>query len=176
MDDENETLDGDIYTDEDDEKRLEKYLIFELGGENYGIDITYVTEIIGIQDITFMPDVPEYVKGVLNLRGRIIPLIDLRLRFGLPEKEYNDRTCIIVVSDNEITLGIIVDLVKEVMNIPQDAISPSIDIGGAESKHFVQGLGIVSEEVKILIDVAKLLSDDEMLHMRTAAEESKMSA
>lgn len=99
-----------------------KYLTFPLGNEVFGIEIKYITEIIGIQTITIVPEVPKYVKGIINLRGKIIPVVDVRLKFNKEEAEYNDRTCIIVIDIKDITIGLIVDCVSEVVDITDENI------------------------------------------------------
>lgn len=101
-----------------------KFLTFSLGKEDYGVEIKYVTEIIGIQSITEVPDLPAYINGIINLRGKIIPVMDVRLRFGKTVREYDDRTCIIVIDINDISIGLIVDRVSEVINIPESEIVP----------------------------------------------------
>ncbi len=145
--------------DENVEKTTGKYLTFPIGEEEYGIEISHVMEIIGIQKITELPDMPRYVKGVLNLRGKVIPVIDIRLRFGFKERPYDERTCIIVVQIDEIIVGIIVDSVKEVLDIPMDLISPPTRIRKGEESRFIQGLAKIGKNVKILLDVSKLLYD-----------------
>ena len=135
------------------------YLTFDLAGEGYGLEIRYVTEIIGIQKVTNIPDMPEHVIGVLNLRGKVIPIIDVRLRFNLPLREYDERTCIIVVSVNDNPVGLVVDQVSEVVDIELKDIEPPPAIG-KKNGHYIQGLGKVSEKVKILLDVEVLVEDE----------------
>ncbi|MFQ5485659.1 MAG: chemotaxis protein CheW [Desulfobacterales bacterium] len=139
-----------------------KFLTFPLGNEEYGIEIRNVTEIIGIQSITDLPDTPAFVKGVINLRGKVIPVIDVRLRFNIEEKQYNDRTCIIVVSINNISVGLIVDTVSEVIDIPASNIEPPPKVNNKAGNRFIEGLGKVDEDVKILLDTQKLLFNDEL--------------
>ncbi len=138
-----------------------KYLTFTLGREEYGIEIRNVTEIIGIQSVTDLPDTPNFVKGVINLRGRVIPVIDVRLRFGLEEKEHTDRTCIIVVNIRNMTVGLIVDTVSEVIDIPDKDVEPPPRVNGSSGGRYIQGLGKVGKSVKILLDTHKLLFGDE---------------
>ena len=148
---------------EESEDTMEgKFLIFAIGDEDYGISIRNVTEIIGIQGVTELPDTPDFVKGVINLRGKVIPVIDVRLRFMIEEREYDDRTCIIVVNIDEVTVGLIVDSVAEVQDIPKDNIEPPPNIRSSSGSHFIQGLGKISKEVKILLNIHKLLFDDEL--------------
>jgi purine-binding chemotaxis protein CheW len=112
-------------------------------------------------DITAVPQMPEYVKGVINLRGKVIPVIDLRLKFGLPPAEYTDQTCIIVVDIGSLT-GIIVDTVQEVLDIEAAQIDPPPPLGANVDTSFILGLGKVKDEVKILLDVDKVLSSEEL--------------
>jgi purine-binding chemotaxis protein CheW len=113
----------DLY-DEDEDTQKDKYLTFHLAGEDYGIDVAFVTEIIGIQKITEVPDMPKCIKGVINLRGRVIPVMDIRLRFKLEKRKYDDRTCIVVVDINNTAVGLVVDEVSEVVDIPSDQVEP----------------------------------------------------
>jgi purine-binding chemotaxis protein CheW len=138
----------------------EKYLTFALGNEEFGINIRDVTEIIGIQKITVMPDVADYIKGVINLRGKVIPVIDMRLRFGLSERDYDERTCIVVVNLDSTSVGLIVDTVSEVLDIEEKNIDPPPRVAsGGTSREFIEGLGRVEEEVKILLDIKRVLFD-----------------
>jgi len=142
-----------------------KLLTFGVGKEQYAIPIQYVTEIIGIQSITDLPDVPEYVKGVINLRGRVIPLVDVRLRFGFPEREYDSRTCIIVTKINDFTVGLIIDTVKEVIDIPEQQIDPPPKVRKGEESRFIKGLGKIENAVIIILDMEKFLFEEEMMLM-----------
>lgn len=146
-------------TEEDTQKN--RFLTFSLGKEDYGIEIKYVTEIIGIQAITEIPDLPEYIKGVINLRGKIIPVIDVRIRFKKQQKEYDDRTCIIVVDIKDITIGLIVDRVSEVLSIAeQDIVLPPAVNCGFENK-YIQRIGKVGNNVKLILNCGKLLMEEE---------------
>jgi purine-binding chemotaxis protein CheW len=135
------------------------FLTFDLAGEGYGLEIRYVTEIIGIQKVTNVPDMPEHVIGVLNLRGKVIPIIDVRLRFDLPLREYDERTCIIVVDVNDNPVGLVVDQVSEVVDIAEKDIEPP-PATGKGGGHYIQGLGKIAEKVKILLNVEALVEDD----------------
>ncbi len=146
--------------EDDEDTQKDKFLTFHLEKEDYGIEIRHVTEIIGVQKITGIPDMPEYVKGVINLRGKVIPVLDMRKRFGFEERTYDDRTCIVVVNVNETAVGLVVDSVNEVADIPKDQIEPPPSVNRGGKNLFVQGLGKVGEEVKILIDVNALLFED----------------
>ncbi len=139
-----------------------KYLTFKLGNEEYGIGIRDVTEIIGIQKITELPDTPPFVKGVMNLRGRVIPVLDVRLRFHLEGTEYNDRTCTVVVNIKNNSVGLIVDTVSEVIDIPDDCVEEAPKVKNSPSARYIQGLGKVGDKVKILLDTQKLLFENEV--------------
>lgn len=145
------------------------YLTFDLAGEGYGLEIRYVTEIIGIQKVTNVPDMPEHVIGVLNLRGKVIPIIDVRLRFNLSLREYDERTCIIVVNVNDNPVGLVVDQVSEVVDISQGDIEPP-PATGKNRGHYIQGLGKIGEKVKILLNVEALVEEDDLEENITEAE------
>ena len=149
-------------TEAHEDTQKDKFLTFALGAETYGIDIRYVTEIIGIQPITEVPELPDYVKGNINLRGKIIPVIDVRLRFKKPWREYNDRTCVVVIDIDETSIGLIVDSVAEVTSIPEADIVPPPSSSTGFSNRYISGLGKVGSEVKLLLDCAKLLSQTEI--------------
>ncbi len=138
-----------------------KYLTFSLASEEYGLEILKVREIIGIMDITSMPQMPMYVKGVINLRGKVIPVIDLRLKFGLEPAEYTEQTCIVVVDVGSL-VGVIVDTVQEVLDIDENQIDPPPPLGASVDTSFVLGMGKVKDDVKILLDIDKVLGSEEM--------------
>ncbi len=135
------------------------YLTFELASEGYGLEIRNVIEIIGVQQVTKVPDMPSHVIGVLNLRGKVIPIIDVRLRFQLEHREYDERTCIIVVDVDGNSVGLVVDKVNEVVDIPQQNIEPPPSAGRSQT-HYIQGLGKLNEQVKILLNTEALITDD----------------
>ena len=145
-----------IFDSEDTMK--DKFLTFWIGDEEYGMGIEFVTEIIGVQKITKVPDMPHFIKGVINLRGRIIPVVDVRTRFGLSERAYDERTCIVVIHVNNKTTGMIVDQVNEVANIAQDQIEAahSNDMGGAQS--YIMGIGKTGDSVKVLLHVERFMN------------------
>jgi len=151
----------DILSQEEDTQKG-KYLIFFIGNEEYGIEIRYVTEIIGIQSITPIPELPQYVKGVINLRGKIIPVMDVRLRFRKAEREYDERTCIIVIEIKDISIGLVIDRVSEVVDIADSEITPPPNVGSGFHHKYIQGIGKVENGVKLLLDCDKLLNDDEI--------------
>ena len=129
--------------------------------ESYGIEIKYVTEIIGLQPITAVPDLPNYIQGIINLRGTIIPVMDVRLRFMKPYREYNDRTCVIVIDIGDISIGLIVDSVSEVLTIPEGEIVPPPEVNKKGNK-YIKGIGKVENGVKLLLDCDKLLKLEEV--------------
>ncbi len=144
-----------------------KYLTFMLANEDYGLEILKVREIIGMMEITSIPQTPEYVKGVINLRGRVIPVIDLRLKFGLPPMEYGERTCIIVVevtSDlGELQMGVVVDSVSEVLNIMGADIEPPPAFGARIKTHYIMGIAKAKGTIKILLDIDRVLTTEELI-------------
>jgi purine-binding chemotaxis protein CheW len=158
----------DAFSDEEDTQKG-KFLTFHLAKEDYGIEIRHVTEIIGIQKITEVPDMPDYVRGVINLRGKVIPVMDVRTRFRMPPREYDERTCIVVVNVEEKAVGLVVDQVNEVADIPEGQIEPPPSTRQGSGSRYIQGMGKIGEEVKILLDVGTLLYDANM--EQTAAVE-----
>jgi len=151
-----------------------KYLTFKLSGEEYGVEILKVREINGLMDITAVPRMPTYMKGVINLRGKVIPVIDLRLKFGLVEAEHTDQTCIIVVDVGQ-EVGIIVDTVSEVLDIPSANIEPPPTMGGGVDTSFILGMGKVGEAVKILLDINQVLTTDELCNVVSVAQSAAES-
>jgi len=141
-----------------------RFLTFPLGEESYGIEIRYVTEIIGMQPITEVPELPDYIQGIINLRGKIIPVMDARIRFKKPFKDYNDRTCVIVIDINDVSIGFIVDSVSEVLSISDEDIVPPPTIQRASHK-YIKGIGKTAGEVKLLLDCQKLLNEDELCEL-----------
>ncbi len=143
-----------------------KYLTFTLAREDYGLEILKVREIIGMMDITAIPQTPDYVKGVINLRGRVIPVIDLRLRFGLPPMDYGERTCIIVVDVKShlgtVQLGVVVDSVSEVLNVSGGDIEPPPAFGAQIDMNYILGIAKAKGAIKILLDIDKVLTSEEL--------------
>ncbi|MFC1855335.1 chemotaxis protein CheW [Thermodesulfobacteriota bacterium] len=164
-------LEEDIYDEDDEDAQKDKYLTFHLAKEDYAVEIRHVTEIIGIQRITEVPDMPDFVRGVINLRGKIIPVIDVRTRFKFEAKEYDDRTCIIVVNINDMTVGLVVDEVSEVANIPEEQVEPAPKAAGVKGGRYIQGMGKMGDEVKIILDVGKLLYEEELEAIKGASKE-----
>lgn len=150
-----------------------KYLSFFLDHEEYGIGILKVKEIIGMMPITLVPQTPSYVKGVVNLRGRVIPVIDLRSRFGMESAEYTERTCIIVVevqsTGGQIQTGIVVDSVSEVLNIRGSEIEDTPAFGAKLNTDYILGMAKLGGSVKILLDIDKVLNDDELTSLEKVA-------
>ena len=140
-----------------------KYLTFSLGREDYGLEILKVREIIGIMNITAVPQVPEYVKGVINLRGKVIPVIDLRLKFKMPPIEITAETCIIIINLKDVMIGIIIDQVKEVLDIKQDRIEATPNFGANVHTDYILGIGKVNDSVKILLNIERILEEDSSL-------------
>jgi purine-binding chemotaxis protein CheW len=143
-----------------------KYLTFKLGAEEYGLEILKVQEIIKMMDITTVPRTPAFVKGVINLRGKVIPVVDLRLKFEMEGKEDTDMTCIIVLqvarADATVTMGIVVDEVSEVLDIAGEEIEPSPSMGSTVESQFILGMAKSKGAVKILLDADKVLSAGDM--------------
>jgi len=145
-----------------------RYLTFSIGQEVYGIEIRYVIEIVGIQKITAIPELPQYVKGIINLRGKIIPVMDVRLRFKKEPKDYNDRTCVIVIDVKGTSIGLIVDTVSEVISIPEQDIVEPPQMNKGVSNKYIKKIGKVGNDVKLLIDCEKLLTEDELMDISEA--------
>ena len=141
-----------------------KYVTFKSGNEYFGLKIQYVNEIIVFQEITKIPESEDYIKGLINLRGKIIPVIDVRLRFKQEPFEYTDRTCIIVVNVKNIVVGLIVEQIAEVVEIREENIIPSPSVGKADKSQnkYVYAIGKVGDQVKLLLDPDRLLNDEEI--------------
>ncbi|ADL52258.1 chemotaxis protein CheW [Clostridium cellulovorans] len=155
-----EAFDDSLDFEEDTLK--DKYLTFSIGEECYGIEIRYVIEIIGIQPITEIPELPNYVKGIINLRGKIIPVIDVRLRFNKLYREYNDRTCIIVISVEDTIVGLIIDSVSDVISIQKESIVEPPSVSNSFNNKYISGIGKIGSEVKLLLDTSKLINSNEL--------------
>ncbi|MFZ3048745.1 MAG: chemotaxis protein CheW [Desulfatirhabdiaceae bacterium] len=149
-----------------------KYLTFTLGQEEYGIGIKKIREIIGLMSITAIPEMPAYIRGVINLRGRVIPVVDLRLRFSMPEIDYTERTCIVVVemesADGHATIGIVVDAVSEVMNIKAGDIENTPAFGTRLNTDYILGMAKMGKGVKILLDIDRVLSERDISEVTAA--------
>ncbi|RZB34952.1 MAG: purine-binding chemotaxis protein CheW [Desulfobacteraceae bacterium Eth-SRB1] len=150
-----------------------KYLTFSLADEEYGVGILKIKEIIGMMPITTVPQTPEFVKGVINLRGKVIPVIDLRLRFSMEETDYTERTCIIVVDlksrGADVLIGVVVDSVSEVLNIKADDIEDTPTFGTSLNTDYILGMAKIGGRVKILLDIDRVLSEEEVAALENAA-------
>lgn len=152
-------------TEETEDTQKGKYMAFYCDKECYGISLKYVNEIIGIQPITEIPDVEDYIIGLINLRGKIIPVVDVRIRFNKEPMEYNDRTCIIIVDVKEVVIGLIVDTIAEVVSIADEDIipPPTLSKGTSQPNRFVYGIGRTADGVKLLVNPEKLIRDSEVV-------------
>ena len=157
-------------------KRQGKYLVFQLAREEFGVQVLSVREIMGLQEITAVPQTPAFVKGVINLRGKVIPVVDLRLKFGLEAEEYTQRTCIIVVQVNQGTgpmlMGAVVDGVAEVLNIQESEIENTPDFGAEMTLPYIRGMAKVKGKVKILLDIDRVLTSQEVTSLALLPEMS----
>ncbi len=160
----------DIMTDGDESHQ--QYLTFILAGEEYGVDILRVQEIKGWDTVTQIPNTPEYIRGVINLRGTIVPIIDMRVRFGLEDLGYGPTTVVIVLKvnsdDKSRIMGIVVDGVSDVYNMPDEEIKPSPDFGSAVDTDFVKGLATVNEKMVIVLDIDHMCNSDELSNIDSA--------
>ncbi len=159
------------YDEDFEDTQKDKYLTFRIGDESFGFSITFITEIIVIHKITEVPDTPAFVRGVINLRGKVIPVIDVRHRFNMELREYDERTCIIVVEYEETFVGLIVDTVNEVADIPEDHIDPPPRTHSGIKSSYIMGMGKIGKEVIILLNLEKILFVDEILAKRRILEE-----
>ncbi|MEZ4387529.1 MAG: chemotaxis protein CheW [Candidatus Krumholzibacteriia bacterium] len=153
-----------------------KYMGFKLGAENYGIAILKVQEIIGLMEITAVPRTADYVCGVINLRGKVIPVIDLRLKFGMSARPATELTCIMVVqvamNQDLVTMGVMVDEVSEVMDIRAENVEPAPPLGDTEASRFLLGVGKFQKNVVLLLDMDSILSRSEMTRIGAMSDES----
>lgn len=148
------------YKEEIEDTQADKYLTFTLGAEAYGIAIRHVIEIIKLQPLTEVPDMPDYIQGVMNLRGQIIPVMDVRKRFKKEPIPYNDRTCIVVIAVGDLSIGLIVESVSEVLTIAADHIVSPPDLGKAPNR-FIDGISRTVGDVKLLVNAEKLIADED---------------
>ncbi len=149
-----------------EDSKAGKYLTFKLADEDYGISLLKVREIIGMMPITSVPRTPAFVKGVINLRGKVIPVTDLRLRFDMPAIDYNDRTCIIVVEvagqESTVQMGIVVDAVTEVLPVQDQEIEPAPEFGASVDTRYILGMANMEGAVKIMLDIDRVLTQAEI--------------
>lgn len=145
------------------ETGVHQFMTFKSGSECYGIELKYVNEIMGIQPITEIPEVEDYIKGLINLRGKIVPVIDVRIRFKQAPFEYNDRTCIIIVDVKNTVIGLIVETIADVVTIKDEDIEPPPALSSGKLKNkYVYGLGKTGDSVKLLLDPEKLIKDEDL--------------
>lgn len=153
-----------------------KFLTFLMANEKYGLEILKVREIMGMMDVTSIPTTPAFIRGVINLRGKVIPVVDLRLKFGLEAKEDTQRTCIIVVhlthTAQEMTMGIIVDEVSDVLDIDQNQIEPPPSFGANIRTDFILGMGKVDQKVMTMLDIDRVLTEQEVALVESSAEKT----
>lgn len=149
-----------------------KFLTFFLAGEEYGIEILKVHEIIGMMPITRVPRTPHFIRGVINLRGKVIPIVELRLKFGMESVEQTSETCIIVVHVEGIEMGIVVDRVSEVLNIAGGEIEDAPSFGEDVNTDYILGIGKTQAKVKILLDIDRVLSSQDVVQLHTATDEA----
>ena len=149
-----------------------KYMTFKLGDEEYGLGILRVREIIGLMDITRVPRTREFIRGVINLRGKVIPVIDLRVKFGFPPQDYTERTCVVVVevsmAAGKVMMGVIVDSVSEVINISADEIENTPPFGDRVDTSYMRGVAKVKGTVKVLLDLDRVVENTKMGHAGAA--------
>lgn len=157
-------------------KNLDSYLTFELGSEIFAVNVANVLQILELPNITKVPKAPEYMKGVVNLHGSVLPVVDTRIKFGLPEMEYTANTCIIVLSieidDTQVNIGAIVDLVLKVLEVKEADIKPPPGIGEKYKSKFIQGMIKVNDEFIMLLDVAKVFSSDDLVYIKDSVNET----
>jgi purine-binding chemotaxis protein CheW len=149
-----------VFTEEEDMQK-NRFMVFSLDGENFGIEIRFVDEIIMMQSVAKLPEVPDYIRGVINLRGKIVPVVDMRLKFMKKEAPYTDRTCIVIVTNEDITVGLIVDGVNEVRTIPDEEIAPPPDKRTGAFKRYLMGIAKAQGEILFLMDCNRIFENDE---------------
>ncbi|MCD6365484.1 MAG: chemotaxis protein CheW [Planctomycetes bacterium] len=165
-----------VLASQETQSRAGKYLTFALADEEYGLEILKVREIIGMMEITAVPRTPKYVKGVINLRGKVIPVVDLRMKVGMAEAERTDETCVIVVDIGDVEMGIVVDHVSEVLDIAEEDIEDAPSFGAQVNTDYILGMGKLNDKVTILLDISKLLSSSDMTVMDMAVDSATQNA
>jgi len=158
--------DSSIVLNDFEDTQKGKFLTFTIGEEYYGIEIQYVTEIVGLQPITVVPELPLFVKGIINLRGKIIPVLDARLKFKKEPKDYNDRTCIIVIDVHNTSIGMIVDEVSEVLSISDDNIidPPALTTSSAS---YIKNIGKSEDHVTLILDCHQLVTENDLIQIKS---------
>jgi purine-binding chemotaxis protein CheW len=154
--------DDDFYDEEEEDSLLDNFLIFTCDGKDYALEIRFVTEIVALQEITEIPDLPSYLKGIINLRGKVLPVLDVRVRFNMLEAEYTERTCLVIASKENSMIGLIVDAVTEVIKIPASDVEPPPKMNEKVSSRFVTGIGKTKEGVKIILNLHNLIYEEEV--------------
>lgn len=153
-----------------DGTEIAKALTFLIGDRIYGVDISYLTEIIGIPHITVVPGIPCYIKGVINVRSKVVPVIDIRSRFDLPEREYDDKTCTVIINYLDIQVGIIVDQVLEVLSVKAENKADIPALERVNNNKFIEYILETNDSIKMILDVKKLIFDDDFDVEAVAAE------
>ncbi len=157
--------------EEFDDMLQDRFLTFAIDNEVFGISISFVSEIIGMQKINDIPEVPDYVKGIINLRGQIISVIDMRLKFKKQPVDYDDRTCIIIIDFNGISAGLIVDNVSDVMNIPKTDISNPPEYRTGFQNKYISGIGKLKDSVVLILDCDKIFKQEELEKISASTEQ-----
>ena len=147
---------------------LNLFLAFQVNRELYGIDISYVIEIVSMQTITAVPNMPLYVKGVINLRGKVIPVIDMRLKFNLPAVDYNDRTCAVVVQIDDCEIGLIVDSVDDVLDIPKEDVTPPPHLVSSSAGSYLYGIGRLDQKIVMLLNIETFIEQQDLVQISSA--------
>jgi len=155
-----------LYDDDNEDTQKDKFMIFQVGSEDYGIEIKHVVEIVTMQAITEVPEMPDYIKGIINLRGKVIPLMDVSIRFNLNPIQYNERTCIVIVEVSQVLVGLIVERVSEVAKITASQIEEAPNTGSIISQGFIQGIEKSEGKVKILLNIEKVLYHKTRFNLR----------
>jgi purine-binding chemotaxis protein CheW len=163
-----------LETDEEDSSE-NTYLAFNVNEEEYALEVRHVTEIVRLQKTFAVPDVPPYIRGVINLRGKVIPLLDVRARFGLGESQYNDRTVIVVIEHDETRIGLVVDAVSDVSEIPPESIEPCPK-RAQQSTSLVRGVSKRAERVNLILDIGSLLAFEAPRLDAAALERNRLSS
>lgn len=171
-----EIMEAELEDEVTEDSQKGQFMTFQTGKEFYGISISYINEIIMMQPITAVPEVEDYIKGLINLRGKIIPVIDVRTRFKMAPVEYTDRTCIIIINVKSMIIGLIVEKIAEVVNILDDDIVslPSLKRNEREQNKYVYGLARLEDSVKMLIDPEKLVKQEDLVALEENQEEEQM--
>jgi purine-binding chemotaxis protein CheW len=158
---------NEIHMDFEEDSLIGRILTFHIHKETYGIEISFVTEIVSIQDITEIPEMPDYMKGIINLRGKIIPVMDVRRRFNIAPRDYDDRTCVVVIELNGTNVGLIVDSVSEVITIQEEDLTDLQQANFGISNRYVKKIGQAAQKVILILSCERLLSAEELADIST---------